>query len=344
MRHILPCLDIRLWRRNPSVFAEELRKACHQTGFFTLKHDISPTLVQNQILEAKQFFARPLDEKRSISYEQSPAFRGYMSVGVENTAGKPDLREQIEIGPEGDPAAANSWPSHQRLVGPNQWPALQPSLRDSVSQYAREMIRLSQDLQEAFCLSLGLERDGLRFLFSEAPHWQLKMACTSINKNDDDNEQSFGVGAHTDTGFLTLLLQDEIGGLQVFTNNAWIDIPPAGPHSFVCNIGELAQMLTQNYFLATPHRVVNKAGAKRRISVPFFYNPPLSAKVEPLDLTCLAWERQVDDKQHWKRSDNHMLESYGDNAFKSLARSHPAVFSRHHHDLRLLEDGRVERL
>ena len=72
----------------------------------------------------------------------------------------------------------------------------------------------------------------------------------------DGAPAALGVGEHTDSGFLTLLLQDEIGGLQVFTGGDWIDVPPQGSGVFICNLGEVAEMASSGYLLATPHRVL----------------------------------------------------------------------------------------
>ena len=89
-----------------------------------------------------------------------------------------------------------------------------------------------------------------------------------------------GVGAHTDSGWLTMLLQDDSGGLQAFTRGEWTDVPPLGLECVVVNLGEVAEMLSGGYLLATPHRVLLPRA--RRLSVPYFYNPALEASVGPL--------------------------------------------------------------
>ena len=140
-------------------------------------------------------------------------------------------------------------------------------------------------------------------------------------------------------------MQDDAGGLQAFSGGDWIDVPPQGPDVLVCNLGECAQMASAGYLLATPHRVLAARG--ERVSVPFFYNPALSATVRPLELPAsLPWEREEDAGEveaRWRtQGKNAQVAEYGANAFKSLARSHPAVMVRHHPDLRVCEDGRIE--
>ena len=341
-----PILDIRLWRRDPHAFAAELRHACHHIGFFQVRHDVPPLLVKKASALSRAFFALPDHEKKSMSYEQSAQFRGYMSNGVENTAGKPDLREQVEIAQEATPAAATAMPPHRRLAGWNQWPdAALPELQPTIMEYAACMGQLADELTEALSLSIGLERGSLSKLFLPAPHWQLKLASYTPAPEaaaTSTAEAPIGVGAHTDSGFLTLLLQDGSGGLQAFAQGEWQDVPPAGEEVVVCNLGEVAEMLSGGYLLATPHRVLLPPA--RRLSIPYFHNPQLDAQIEVLQLPSeLPWEREADydTKRHWRRGSNAFIDSYGLNAFKSLARSHPKVFARHHPDLEVTSDGRV---
>ena len=102
MPRSLPHLDIAVWRSDPSRFARQLRLACHHDGFLQLRHRIPTPLVEHVKSEARNFFAQDAEHKHAIDYRGSPAFRGYMACGVENTAGRPDLREQVEIAAEGE--------------------------------------------------------------------------------------------------------------------------------------------------------------------------------------------------------------------------------------------------
>ena len=258
----------------------------------------------------------------------------------------PDRREQLEVAAEGPTAPASAWPPYERLRGPNQWPAAQPELQETLGRYAEHMLGVSSELTQALCLALGLERSALDGYLSPEPHWQLKLAwyepaASAESAASADAQPHVGVGAHTDSGFLTMLLQDG-GGLQAFTQGEWTDVPPMGPDVVVCNLGEVAEVASGGYLLATPHRVLSPSAA--RLSIPFFYNPSLETVVDPLQLPAsLAWERDgaYDATRHWRRPSNAMLREYGQNAFKSLARSHPAVFAAHHSDLEVLEDGQV---
>ena len=162
---------------------------------------------------------------------------------------------------------------------------------------------------------------------------------------------TFGVGPHSDSGFLSLLLQDDVGGLQVQNGDGdWIDAPPL-PGCMVVNLGEMLQLCTGGYYLATPHRVVSKPSStsKDRISVPYFLNPRLDAIIAPIDPlpATLAWARPrpaaVEATGSHGDGGNMLLGAYGANALKSLARSHPEVMLRHHPDLEVKLDGTVVR-
>jgi isopenicillin N synthase-like dioxygenase len=364
----LALLDIRCYYDRPKEFVEDLRSACHNVGFFLLRHDFPTGLADAQLKEARSFFQLPHENKMEISYEDQPSFRGFMQIGTEQTSGRVDLREQIEYAaeynhtkntpgtdiPQYATNTTRAWPPYQRLRARNPWPdQSQPSLKPTTQEYTKHVCRIADSLREALCLAIGLDKHALHSLFQE-PHWALKMACyppTQVSPVDESNsienqimmEPSLGVGAHTDSNFLTLVLQDDVGGLQVFSKEEWLDVTTEfGSNVLVCNLGEQAEILSGSYFRATPHRVLANTTQKERISVPIFYNPSLPASIQPIEtMQNLQWERPKD--KHWRMTSNAMLTCVGDNTFKSLARSHPLVFQKNHDDLQLLPDGRVVR-
>ena len=165
-----------------------------------------------------------------------------------------------------------------------------------------------------------------------------------------DGVGCFGVGAHTDSGYLSILLQDDVGGLQVQNGKGeWIEAPPM-PGKMVVNLGEMIQLMTGGFYLATPHRVVSRPptqSSKDRISVPYFWNPRLDALIVPIKHLpdTLVWCRPkppaIDSTESHGRGRNALFGVYGANALKSLARSHPEVMKRHHPDLQVMPDGEV---
>jgi isopenicillin N synthase-like dioxygenase len=125
---MIPLLDIHLYHSNPTEFVKKLQEAFHTVGFLLLRHDLTPPeLAPRMLNEARLFFDASREQKQTISYEDSPAFRGYMQLGVENTGGQTDMREQVEFAVEQDSATNIDsecliQPLHDRLRGRNPWP------------------------------------------------------------------------------------------------------------------------------------------------------------------------------------------------------------------------------
>jgi len=324
-----------------AALCEELRHVAHTVGFFyAARTGVREETCAAALAEAKAFFAADTAAKEGMDNRGSPAFRGYIRLGAENTRGLPDVREQVEMGLEQDPAPRGAMPPYRRLLGPNQWPAPPhaPGFRPAMEAFMGEMTGFSAELMRALSEGMGMGPDAFEPTVLGSPHVQMKVA-----RYPPSGEGAFGVGAHTDSGYLSLLLQDGVGGLQA-QNGAgeWVDVAPK-PGTFVVNTGEMLQLATGGYLLATPHRVVNRGGegAEARLSVPYFYNPNLEAVVEPLELPGeLVWERER-AAERGEDGRNAVVGQYGANALKSLARSHPEVMARHHPDLKVMPDGAV---
>ena len=355
-----------------AAFCVRLRDVCHTVGFFYVaNHGIAPKVTVDVLEASRAFFALPHDVKQGIANVNSPAFRGYVRLGAENTAGRPDWREQIEMGVEADAPGdetgakadtagvdadtAGDRPVYDVLVGPNQWPeeSACPGFRRRVTAFLDDAASLSRRLMELLALSLDLPRDFFDDDFRGRPNVQAKIASCPSAPEGSPRASSFGVGAHTDSGYLSLLLQDDVGGLQVQNGHGeWIDAMPIDG-TLVVNLGEMLQLRTRGYYLATPHRVVSKAasgaGSPPRLSVPYFWNPRLDAVIEPMESLpeTLTWLRPEPEDVAETRSHgdggNRLIGEYGLNALKSLARSHPEVMARHHPDLEVMRDGSVVR-
>lgn len=272
--HGVPTVDVSALAEGADAGARarcvaELRDACATVGFFyAVGHGIAHERSRETLAVAARFFALPAETKRALDYRHSYAFRGYISRGAENTAGVVDEREQVEIGDEApahaDPTCVR--PYYERLRGPNQWPAEEdcPGFRTELEAFAADMQALSMRLTGALAESLGLPATHFDPLFDE-PHTQLKVCHYPALEAADANAS--GVGAHSDSGFLSLLLQDDAGGLQVqLASGEWIDAPPV-EGSFVVNLGEMMQLASGGRLRATVHRVV-RAPRRARLSVP----------------------------------------------------------------------------
>ncbi|KTS65620.1 oxidoreductase [Microbacterium testaceum] len=326
----LPVLDLSLLDQGPDAaarFRDELRAATHDVGFFYLTGTgVSPELEAKLLQAAKDFFNLPEAEKLAIENVTSPHFRGYTRVGGERTQGRVDWREQIDIGPERDAIDDPDGPGYNRLIGPNLWPAAQPELKEVVTEWHDHLTGVARKLLRAWALALGAEEQYFDRHFGDP---QTLIKIVRYPGKDDPTPQQ-GVGAHKDSGVLTLLwVEPGKGGLQVERDGEWVDAPPV-PGAFVVNIGELLEYATQGYLTATNHRVISPKFPDERISVPFFFNPALDARLPIIELPEeLASEvRGVTDDPT-----NPIHATYGENALKSRLRAHPDVAERWHADL-----------
>jgi isopenicillin N synthase-like dioxygenase len=328
----LPTLDLRRFDGQASErlrILEELRKAARNVGFFYLVgHGIEDGLIQDVLKVSRRFFALPEQDKLAIEMVNSPHFRGYNRAGFEHTRGKPDWREQVDIGPE-RPALpidreASPW---TRLQGPNQWPAAFSEFKSTLLAYQDETTALAIKVLRAFAAALEQPEDIFAPIYTPAPNPLIKIIRYPGRAS---NESDQGVGAHKDSGFVTLLLQEKQEGLQVQADDGgWIDAPPV-PGSFVVNIGEILEMASNGYLRANVHRVVSPPQGSDRLSVALFLGARHDATVPLLSLLphLAAEARGVTQDP-----DNPLFREVGRNYLKSRLRSHPDVARRHYADL-----------
>ena len=274
---------------------------------------------------SRAFFNLPEDDKMAIENLKSPHFRGYTRVGGELTQGKVDWREQIDIGTEREPVEITpDTPDYMRLEGPNQWPSAQPELREVVAEWHAELSAVARRLLRAWALALGADESYFDVHFGE-PSTLIKIVRYP-GKEDPTPQQ--GVGAHKDSGVLTLLfVEPGKGGLQVEKDGEWIDAPPLDG-AFVVNIGELLEVATDGYLKATVHRVISPLIGTDRISIPFFYSPALDATIPVLTLP-----EELHAPGITVDPENPIFTTYGENSLKSRMRAHPDVAAIHHSDL-----------
>ena len=324
----LPILDLSQLDAGPeaaAAFRDDLRAATHDVGFFYLTGTgVTPELERRLHQAALDFFALPEGDKLAIENVKSPHFRGYTRIGGERTQGAVDWREQIDIGPERE--AVDGGAAYNRLIGPNLWPDAQPELREVVAEWHAQLSGVARKLLRAWALALGAEETYFEQNFGD-PSTLIKIVRYP---GTHEPEPQQGVGAHKDSGVLTLLwVEPGKGGLQVERDGSWVDAPPVDG-AFVVNIGELLEYATDGYLKATNHRVVSPQAPDERISIPFFFNPALDARLPLIDLPA---DLAVQARGVTKDPSNPIHALYGENALKSRLRAHPDVAAIHHADL-----------
>ncbi len=334
----LPVIDLSAADRGPvarRLLHAQLHSAAHDVGFFQLVgHGVPES--ESRALDAamRAFFALPAADRLALDNVNSPHFRGYTRTGDERTGGSRDWRDQLDIGAE-RPARipGPGEPAYWWLQGPNQWPAALPSLRTAALTWIDRLSGVAAKLLHELLASIGAPPDFYDDIFGAAAHPHLKLVRYPGSARDGADQ---GVGAHKDYGFLTLLRQDSVGGLQVEREDGEFHEVPPLPGAFVVNLGELLEVATNGYLLATNHRVVSPPGATERFSVPFFYNPRLDARVDPLVFPYA-------DSAPGTTADpaNPLFAEYGRNELKGKLRAHPLVAARHHADLLIPRSAEV---
>lgn len=303
--------------------AAEIRTACTDHGFFyAVGHGVATELQDRLETHSRTFFAQDRATKMRIRMALGGrAWRGYFPVGHELTSGKPDVKEGLyfgaEIGPD-DPRVRAGLPLH----GPNLFPAEVPELRAVVLQYMDALTGLGHALMRGVALSLGLEPGYFRSRYMADPLILFRIFhYPPVDPAAHDDR--WGVGEHTDYGVLTILRQDDVGGLQVRSRGAWVDAPPL-PDAFVCNIGDMLDRLTGGFYRSTPHRVRNASG-RDRYSFPFFFDPGFDATVAPIDLPD-ATAQGVEGVNRWDGIDLRTIEgTYGEYVLRKVSKVFPEL-------------------
>jgi isopenicillin N synthase-like dioxygenase len=300
--------------------ARAIGAACREHGFFyAVGHGVDPALEARLVAVAQSFFAQPEAEKRAIAMERGGrAWRGWFPVGAELTSGRPDWKEGIYFGAEldaSDPRVRSGTPLH----GPNLFPAI-PAFRDAVLAWLAAMTRLGHTLMGGIALSLDLPEDWFAARYTADPLTLFRI----FNYPELPGAGHWSVGEHTDYGVLTILLQDDAGGLEVKSGGDWIAAPPIAG-SFVCNLGDMLDRMTGGLYRSTPHRVRN-AARRDRLSFPFFFDPSWDARVAQIPGCPVLGD---DASERWDRSSVHAFDgTYGDYVLAKVSKVFPALRNR----------------
>jgi isopenicillin N synthase-like dioxygenase len=322
----VPVVDVSALRAGGAAgdeVARQLDAACRNVGFFyVVGHAVDDGLQGRLEGLSREFFGLPDDEKAGIAMARGGrAWRGWFPVGGELTSGRPDRKEGIyfgaELGPD-DPRVSAGLPLH----GPNLFPARPAGLRDAVLAYMAAMTDLGHLLASAIARALGLADDWFATHLTADPTVLFRIFHYPPAGADEPPgaEGSWGVAEHTDYGLLTILRQDDTGGLEVRTPRGWTAAPPI-PGSFVCNLGDMLERMTGGLYRSTPHRVRNQ-GRVGRVSFAFFFDPSWDAEVAALPLG--GARPSAPSAPRWDGANVHDLTgTYGDYLLAKVAKVFP---------------------
>ncbi len=270
---------------DPVAVAHALHAASQGLGFIYIKGHGIPDAVIDAARQAAFAFFRA-DDQQKAAVKVSARHRGWLAAGgakMQDDA-KVDLKESFIWGYQDD---TGELPDDHELRGPNQWPGFLPEMEAKAMAYFDHAHRVAHILMRGFALGLDLKEDF--FLRSADKPLSRASFVYYPPQTEDAGPDQFGVGPHTDFGVLTVLCQDNVGGLQVEDiNGEWIQAPPI-PGTLLVNVADLLSRWTDGAYKSTPHRVVNSSG-KERYSMAFFLDPNPEADVSCLP-SCMGPDR-----------------------------------------------------
>ena len=278
----IPVIDVKPLRagtlENAHSVALEIRQAAEEIGFFYIRnHGVPESVIKKSYSAAKDFFNLPKVVKNNVKINSN--HHGYLCFGEAKMeqAESVDLKESFVWGldlPDEHPSVTMENP----FLGRNQWPVEIPEFKKSVYPFFEAGLQCGLDMMRAFALGMGLPEDSFLKATDEP------IARSSIihypPQSENLGEEQFGVAPHTDYGCLTLLWQDQVGGLEVQNREGeWVTAHPID-NTLVVNVGDLLMRWTNEGFISTPHRVVNRKG-QERYSMVIAWDPNFDTIVDP---------------------------------------------------------------
>ena len=255
-------------------------KACSEWGFFKLKgHQIPGSLIEEVMSQCHGFFQQPAALKKRIARSADNAW-GYFDA--ELTKNRRDWKEILDIGPAVDNGPlAGAYP---------QWPD-QAGFREAMTSLEGYFHQIALELIRSISVSLGSDEDLTRAFADHSSFLRLNYypPCPNPAPADADffpDNGELGISHHTDAGALTVLLQDQQPGLQVYRGGNWHTIMPT-EDTLIINIGDIVQVWSNDRYKAPLHRVLANT-SQPRTSTPYFLNPDYEYDYAPLAATVVT--------------------------------------------------------
>ncbi len=268
--------------------AQEIYRACHHIGFMYLKnHGVPSNLLQPVFQQSHDFFALPCEVKQHLAWADELSNRGYVGIKRErlNPKRPGDAKECFNVGKEDDTTVSSG--SQSVALVQNRWPSDQEEFRQTLLDFFDACVEASQRVLLAFELALQLPTDFLVNLHTQGEHTLRLLHYPPLDQPLEPEQ--IRAGEHSDYGSLTLLFQDDVGGLEVQSRSGdWL-FAPCIPGTLLVNTGDLMERWTNDVFRSTQHRVGVPTGDRShrsRYSIAFFCHPNRDAEIRGIE-SCL---------------------------------------------------------
>ncbi len=272
--------------RQSDTPVRQVAEAATHLGFFQIvNHGIDPSLIDEVWGQTRRFFAQQRSAKLAILRTKDNS-RGYYDR--ELTKNARDLKEVFDFAQVPFADLSHDDPRNFAPVdGSNQWPAGLDGFRETMMSYLAALEVVAMRLLGAFSLGLDQPVDALHRHFDRhhtsfirLNHYPLDELLSADEAAAVTALGDMALHHHTDAGAFTLLLQDDVGGLQVHHDTEWLDVQPV-EGALVVNTGDMAQVWSNDRYRAALHRVL-PSGDRARYSLPYFFNPSYATDYAPL--------------------------------------------------------------
>ncbi|GAU31827.1 hypothetical protein TSUD_58280 [Trifolium subterraneum] len=261
------------------ALVKEIGSASKEWGFFQVTNHGVPLSLRQRLEEASRlFFAQSLEEKKKVARDEINPTGYYDTEHTKNVRDWKEVFDFLSQDPTFVPLNSDEG-DDQVIQWSNPSPPYPPQFRAIIEEYLEEMEKLAYKLLELIALSLGLEAKRFEEFF--------KLQTSFIRFNHyppcPSPHLALGVGRHKDAGALTILAQDEVGGLEVKrkSDQEWVLVKPT-PDAYIINVGDIIQVWSNDAYESVEHRVVVNS-QKERFSIPFFFFPAHDTEVKPLE-------------------------------------------------------------
>ena len=287
-----PIVDIEKYFNSNKIekdnYSQEVDAICRNSGFLAIKnHGIDQPVIEGIWNATERFFSLSSNKKNESKAPFDGYPYGYLGPGKEALAASkgmntpPDLKESFNGGPILRPANITDSDALSFCYADTIWPNSPVEFKSAWIAYYQQMEILASKIMQLFATALRLEEK-----FFDPYIDQPISALRALNYPTQKKLPEIGqlrAGAHSDYGSLTILLPEENSvGLEILTLSGQWELVPAIPNTFIINIGDLMARWTNDRWISTLHRVVNKGSINKRQSLAYFHQPNWNAEIQCL--------------------------------------------------------------
>ena len=287
-----PIVDIEKYFNSNKIekdnYSQEVDAICRNSGFLAIKnHGIEQSVIDGIWNATERFFSLSSNKKNESKAPFDGYPYGYLGPGKEALAASkgmntpPDLKESFNGGPILRPANITDSDALSFCYADTIWPNSPVEFKSAWIAYYQQMEILASKIMQLFATALRLEE---KFFdpYIDQPISALRALNYPAQKKPPEIGQ-LRAGAHSDYGSLTILLPEENSvGLEILTLSGQWELVPAIPNTFIINIGDLMARWTNDRWISTLHRVVNKGSINKRQSLAYFHQPNWNAEIQCL--------------------------------------------------------------